>query len=201
MSYLFKIENNKVSPEPEILLVDPFKKIWSRDKSKKKEKALSEFAYIEFMTSMLKTNPYRQYPEDQKHDVVKKAIIKDKKWDPDKLVNQGIEYIKDIQHEGSTSYMFYLANKIAAEKMRYFFENVDVNERNPKTGLPVRKPADIINAMIKAQDVLTNLKNLEKKVEEQLYESSRKMNNKEVSIFSDKSIVKSIKPSDKSIVI
>ena len=51
-------------PNPETLLITPFKDIWERDKTPSKAIAIQEFAYIEFMTSMLKSNPYREYPEE-----------------------------------------------------------------------------------------------------------------------------------------
>ena len=59
MAYLFKIEGKAVFPNEETLLIEPFKSIWERDTSKNKEYALEDFAYIEFITSLLKTNPYR----------------------------------------------------------------------------------------------------------------------------------------------
>ena len=63
MAFLFQVTDRAVFPNPETLLISPFKDIWERDESTNKTVAIQEFAYIEFMTSMLKSNPYRQYPE------------------------------------------------------------------------------------------------------------------------------------------
>ena len=60
MAYLFQINGRAVFPNAETILISPFKDIWERDLSKNKENAIQEFAYIEFMTSMLKSNPYRK---------------------------------------------------------------------------------------------------------------------------------------------
>ncbi len=79
MSFLFKIEGKKVYPNTETLLVSPFKEIWERDKSLDKEKAIQEFAYIEFSTSMLKSNPYREYTEDRKDEILQKRYYKKSK--------------------------------------------------------------------------------------------------------------------------
>ena len=46
---LFVIEHNVVRPTAQVLLIHPFDKIWKRDKTEKKTRAMGEFAYIEFM--------------------------------------------------------------------------------------------------------------------------------------------------------
>jgi len=71
MAFLFTVTEKTVFPNAETLLISPFKDIWERDKTKQKIYALEELAYIEFMTSMKKSNPYRQYPETQKGKYVK----------------------------------------------------------------------------------------------------------------------------------
>ncbi len=75
MAHLFIINDKAVFPNPETLLISPFKDIWDRDRSPGKENAIQEFAYIEFMTSMLKSNPYREYPEAKKDEIIRKDII------------------------------------------------------------------------------------------------------------------------------
>lgn len=51
MSYLFIVENNIAKPNTETLLIEPFKTIWERDKTKDKEQAIKEFTFIELMSS------------------------------------------------------------------------------------------------------------------------------------------------------
>lgn len=185
MSHLFKIDDKVVFPNAETLLIEPFKSIWKRDKTKGKEEAVEDFAYIEFMTSMLKSNPYRQYPEEDKHNVIKKAVITRKGWRVDKLIKEAMEQIKIFQEDGSTTYGYYLAAKMAAEKMKDFFMEVDINERNFKSGTPVYKPTDITRALNDTDKVLSNLKALEIKVEEELFEQVKNKANRIVSPFAD----------------
>ena len=185
MAFLFKATNKVVYPNAETLLISPFKEIWKRDKTKNKEKALEEFTYIEFMTSMKKSNPYRQYPEDRKEEVIRKDIIKQKDWEPDDLVKAGIEKVIEFQKNASTTYNFYMSAKRAAEKMQNFFNNVNVNERGGKFDTPIWKPRDITSALNDTGKVLANLKDLEKKVEEELFEETKNKSGKEVSPFAD----------------
>jgi hypothetical protein len=185
MAFLFTVTEKTVFPVTEALLIEPYKSIWERDKTKDKHQALSEFAYIEFMTSMNKSNPYRQYAENKKEEKVRQAVIIKKGWEPDELIRQGMHRIIKFNQEASTTYNYYMAAKRAAEKMQEFFNEVDVTEKNPKTFNPVYKPRDITGALNDTEKVLSNLKSLEKKVEEELYEETKNRSNKQVSFFAD----------------
>ena len=117
MAYLFEVVNKIVVPTDEVLQVPPFKEIWERDKSPKKEVAIQEFTYMEFMTSSLATNPYRGYSEDKKEAVIRREIIKEKNWKPDKLIEEGMEKIITLQTEGSSTYSLYMSAIKAKDKL------------------------------------------------------------------------------------
>ena len=185
MSYLFTINDKVVFPNPETLLIYPFKDIWERDSSPGKEVALQEFAYIEFMVSMMKSNPFREYPEDKKDSVIKNEVIADKDWQPDELILKGMEKIVQFQTDGSLTYRYWMSNKAALEKQIEFFESVDVNERNFKTGNPIYKPKDIPDAVANAEKVLTTINALKTKVDEEIFESSKMRSDKIISPFAD----------------
>jgi len=181
MAFLFIVENKVVAPNPETLLIEPFKSIWERDKTPNKVYATEDFAYIEFITSLKKSNPYRQYPENKKHDILVEEIITREDWTPDGLVQEAIRKLGTFQKEASTTYNYYMAAKIAAEKMQEFFRDVDINERNEKTMNPIYKPRDVTSALNDTEKVLANLKALEKKVEEEIYETTKNRADKQIS--------------------
>ncbi len=183
MSALFDIENNKVTAKTGTLLIHPFKKIWGRERNK--ERVLQEFAYIEFMSSMTKDNPFKNYPEEMKHDVIKKAVIKDPKWKPDKLVKEGIEVFKRFYKEGSVTYGYYMASKEAIEKMQKFLHEVDLTAIDPKTGKPVYKPKEITSCLLDTERLLSNFEALGEKVNTELYDKTRTMANREISPFAE----------------
>jgi hypothetical protein len=187
MAYLFEITNKIAYPTPEVLLIEPFKSIWERDTTENKHKALEEFAYMEFMTSYKKSNPYRQYPPDMKEKVIMAEIITQENWTPDGLVKTGISKIMEFQDEASTTVAYYLAAKKGAEQMINFFNTLNISSTNEKTGNPIYKPRDITSALNDTQRVLANLKGLEKKVEEELYEEVKTRANKVISPFADPS--------------
>lgn len=183
MSLLFDIDNKRVFPNPETLLIEPFKGIWNRDKSKGKEIAVQEFTYIEFMTSMLKSNPYREYPEDKKDKVIREDIITIEDWEPDSKVKLAMDETKRFQKDGSITYTYWMSNKAAVEKMKRFFEDFDMNERDPKSGRPIYKPKDITSAINDAEKILKTLNSLKKKVDEEVFNTIRNKSGKEISIF------------------
>lgn len=183
MSLLFKVQNKIVIPNEETLLVPPFKEIWDRDKDKNKGMAIKEFAYIEFMTSMLRSNPYREYSEGKKEDVILRDVINDPEWKPDSLVEAGCRKLIEFQEEGSITYSYWMSNKKAAEKMINFFNNFDIDERNTKTLNPIYKPKDITGAIADATRTLETLNKLKSKVDEEVFESSRNKSGKIISPF------------------
>lgn len=185
MSYLFQITDRAVFPNAETLLIEPFKSIWERDPSPKKQVAIQEFSYIEFMISMLKSNPYRDYTEDMKDTKIRAEVIKELDWNPDELVKAGMDKLIEFQTEGSLTYTYWMANKKALENQIEFFLNVDVNERNFKTGNPVYKPKDIPDAVSAAEKVLTTIDSLKTKVDEELFQSSKMRSNKVISPFAN----------------
>lgn len=189
MAYLFKVEDKIVKPTDEILQVSPFKEIWERDSSPNKEVALQEFTYIEFMTSALKTNPYRGYSEDKKAEIITKDIIKVENWSPDILVLKGMEKVRQFQTEGSESYSLYLSAVVAKNKLQDFFNTFNINKVNMKTGTPIYKPRDITSALQDLDKTIVSLQSLEKKVEEDLFESAKIRGQKEISPFADPNIL------------
>lgn len=190
MANLFQINGTAVFPNPETLLISPFKEIWERDPSPKKEVAIQEFAYIEFMSSMLRSNPYREYPIGRREEIIRETIITVLDWNPDEYVLKGMEWIHNIQMEGSISYTYWLSNKRAIEKMIEFFDNVDIDERNFKSGNPLYKPRDITSAVSDAEKMLVALNGLKKKVDEELFESTKMRSDKVISPFADPNSIK-----------
>lgn len=186
MALLFTVEDGKVRPTIEVLLISPFKEIWERDESNRRMVAIDEFSYIEFMTSQKKTNPYKGYDSEKKHTAVKKAVFgAESDWEPDELVQVGLELVIQFQTEASSTYGYLMDSRLAAEKVRGFFRSFDMESVNLKTGAPIYKPKDITNALKDSDDVITKLDKLEKKVEEELFDKTVTKANKQVSPFAD----------------
>ena len=182
MAEIFHIENSIVKPTTEILLVPEFSFIWNRDKSAKKSVALKEFSYIEFLLSPKKTNPFAGYKEEIKGSKIVESLWKGEYWIPDDSVEKAcIQYSKFLE-EASPSWRYYLAVKKSVENVKKFLETVDLQEKTEK-GMPVYKIGDIINAQKNANEVLKSLSDLEERVQQELFESSRTKAGKEINHF------------------
>ncbi len=171
-------------PTDETLLTPPFSKIWGRDRSHGRAQAMRELAYVEFLCSQLRTNPYRDLPDEAREPEVNRAVFGGG-YEPDELVRQAIARYNRFNEEGSTSYRYYVAVRGAVEKMRAFFETFDLSSVNPKTGSPIYKPRDITAALADTEKLISSLKALERKVHEELYDEVQVRAQKRISPFAD----------------
>lgn len=183
MSLLFEIKDKTVRPKPEILLTPPFKEIWERDTSDKKETAIKEMTYAEFTASEMSTNPYSGYPPNERRQHILEDVIRDENWVPDTLVRSAVEYLETLQLEGSFSYAFYIAAREAAVKTRDFFTHFDMNERNERTNAPIFKVKEINDAIIKSDEVIEKMLKMRQKVIDEVFESTRTKKDKVISEF------------------
>lgn len=168
---IFIIEDNIAKPNPEILLIPPFREIWDRDRNKHKENAIMDFTFIELMCSPRRSNPFSGYNENERaFKIIEQVFKEDPDYIPDALVREGMEVYLTWLAEASPSYNHWLANRLAAEKTQKFFKEFNYDDKNPKTGLPIWKPKDITNAIKDAEDNIKTLDALQKKVESELLE-------------------------------
>jgi len=57
---------------------------------------------------------------------------------------------------------------MSVEKLIFYFENVDINERDPITGKPIYSSKDLISNIKNAKDLVISLQDLEKQVKKEL---------------------------------
>lgn len=182
MAYLFVTENGVAKPNTETLLISPFKDIWERDISLDKEQAIKELTFVEFMSSKKKTNPYAGYADEPRFNRLKQILFSED-WTMDALIEQALAKISDFQKEASPTYRYYTSASNAAEKMRTFFDEFDITERNERNGNPLYKPSDITRALNDTDKVLQNLNSMKEKVEQELFEQTKTRNNKTINPF------------------
>ncbi len=188
MAILFKREGVLVVPTDEALLLSPFKDIWERDETPKKAFAMREFAYIEFMTSQLKENMFRNYPEDKKEKAIVKALFKEQEetWSPCPLVQEGLEFVIHFQEEGSDDYEFLQTAILTRKKLSNFLNTFELNQRsNEGKGPLLLKPKDVTNALLDVDKVTISLMNLRIKVSEQVTDAVKTKGEKTISEFAN----------------
>jgi hypothetical protein len=179
---IFEIDGSVVRPVKDVLLIYPFNEIWNRDESKHKSIAINELAYIYYLVSPKKTNPYSGYSNELKSKKIIEGIWKQTEWSPDDLVKEAIATYAKWLEEAAPSMRYYNAVKSGVEQTINFFQNIDFNERTDK-GLPVYKISEVIPALKSANEVLKSMTDLQERVEQEVYESSKTKSGKEINVF------------------
>jgi len=95
---LFKYEGYNLSISEEAMVLDPFKKLWRRDKTKGKERAIQELGYIYFMEDS--RSDYQMYKDrEERSTQVKLGEGLPEDWKPDKLVQEAQEFYAGFKSE------------------------------------------------------------------------------------------------------
>lgn len=152
--------------EPEVLLINEFKLLWDKDRNKCKEdtsgtkrlRAFREFTYIFLMIDWL--SPYSQFDEQERHEAsLLDANLSKEEW-ADPTFRGACRKYKDIQ-ESSKALKFIKAAQGVVDKITDYFNDLNLDERDPQTHKPIYKTKDVISEMQNASSVIEELKNLE----------------------------------------
>jgi hypothetical protein len=188
MAYLFEVSGKTVIPTTEALLIEPYKIIWDRDTSPGKEQAIEDFTFIEFITSQLKSNPYKGYSKEKKEQVIVTECCKSRdNYKPmtDPLIVAGIKRIEKFQEEASPTYSLYKDALEGKNKVQQFLKTVDLTKRTNQ-GAAVYKPKDVTNALLDIDRVSASLTKLKEKVEQELFDEIKTRAAKSISPFAMK---------------
>lgn len=164
MRHLFELDpqmNLVINPEAYSLPV--FKKLWDRDKTKDKSKAIKDLAYVFWMSD------YRSYVSDITDEAEKSkeviTIIDDTgKYVPDKDVSLAIEFYKK---DRPISLGLLEDVKAAVNELRRYFRELNLQDIDDK-GKPIHNANQVMNSIKSTGDLLENLEKLEIKVKKDL---------------------------------
>ena len=156
-----------------LLVISEFANLLSNDRNKtkedklgkKKEKAFREFTYIYLFIDW--ESPYFNFSEEERH----KASLDNSKLSEvefnDELFRAACKKYEEIQNENINLRML-KGCMMSVEKLIFYFENVDINERDPITGKPIYSSKDLISNIKNAKDLVISLQDLEKQVKKEL---------------------------------
>lgn len=181
MRSLFATDANlNLTISPEAYSLVPFKKLWDRDKSKDKKKAIKDLAYIYW------DSDYRSFVHDitdsaDKHAQILSMIDDTGDYAPDDLVKEAMEfYKKDIP----ISLGFLTDVKTAINELRRYFRELDLREIDDK-GKPIHNANQVMNSIKSTGDLLENLEKLEIKVKKDLDMQNSVRGSKQKGLFED----------------
>lgn len=178
---LFKFDNFELTISEEALLIDAFKKIWQRDRSVNKTKALSELGYIYFMY-----DPRSDYmfmiDEDQRSKTILEQEGLTANYKIDKAMKEAIEVYKFLTQ--TTASLLLQDTKTAVDKLREYLKNIDLTEVDDK-GKPIVTLNVITNTIKQIPELAQKLVEAEKTVSREIEEQSKMRGQGLKKIFED----------------
>ena len=159
---LFDIVGTSITVKPELLAVPEFKKIWDRDKTKDKKIALNELSYIVFLSELSKRNPYRNYSESDR----KEMLTIDFNITEDILITEAVDKFKKLS---SSRYKRLVTAALdSSDELVDYYNNI-------KSTDPDFDPNDYLNTLTKLSKSVKELRELEKQLEVDNDEESGKV--------------------------
>jgi hypothetical protein len=178
-------KEGSVTPTEEILLIYPFSEIWNRDYTGRHSLAAKEFTYIEFMCSPKKTNPFYGYTKESiRSEKIIEKVFRNSDWKPDDLILEGMKTYRELLKDASPSLSYLESAFSALNKLKDFFNNVNLDARTPKGAL-LYKPRDVTIALGDSEKVLKQLLILQDKVQQEMLDSGKTKRNRVISIFEE----------------
>lgn len=140
-------------------MIKEFKAIWNRDRSTRKNKALSELAYVYHTCDY--QSIYRNYHIDTRDTKIKVDIFEDREWNPDSKVNDAIAKYQLLQ----TTISMQLLNDVETglTKLRDYFRDVEFDD--DENGVAAKNFISNVKAM---GDLVKSHKALREEVEKEL---------------------------------
>ena len=157
MRNLLEISNNLAVPSPYTLVIKEFKKLYTRDKSKNKEAAVKELAYIYFRCNH--NSPYIIYDKEEKESKIKESVFgSQNKWKPDAAVEAACDrYLKLMD---THAVLLLKAARKSVKKLEKYFEDIDLTILDDN-GKPIYSAKDLVANLTKVGDVVMGLSKLE----------------------------------------
>lgn len=176
----FDIQGDKVTFTAEFLAVPEFNKIWNRDRTKGKGKAVKELSYITFLCDNTVTNPYMGYSEDIREDVLKEDFIGEKEWKPDDIILKATDKFRSLLE--TTSSRLLKSSKIAADKLAVYFEQIDFTILDDN-GKPVYSARELASNLSAVGNIIKSLRVLEEQVKKEQLDDNMARGGAEIGIF------------------
>jgi thermostable 8-oxoguanine DNA glycosylase len=145
------------------LALEPFAKLWRRDKSPDKEIAFKELSFIILATDMSKRNTFREYSKEEKIRVLNQDIFEGTYDFKDEEFRAALKYA--VERDKSLA-KEYLSTGIASMyKVMQYLNELDLTERDPVTNKPIHNAKQYQEVAQNTAKGVVNLENLLKAVD------------------------------------
>lgn len=205
---LFSEEKGKVQVSPAAKTIKEFKKVYTKDRDRKKRTALKEMCFVYFYSDY--RSPYTAYPEKDKIREIKDMADLPEEWKPDKHVKAAISRYESLQETTSIKSLKYVMSAlntsmgliaIFEEQIKYYTENYhaisagnsmksedpeddeEVETMNDSEAL--RKVKDMISLSNDLPTTITKIETLLDKVKKEQSQNARNKGGGQTGAFED----------------
>ena len=165
--HIINYNNYQIELAEEALLIKPIRDLFNADRTKNKEKFMTQMSVIYFLADPRSSYNYIVDEQERLQAIIsQEGLPKDFKID--KKLEQAIQIYKE--HTITSSYLLLQDTKIAIDKVREFLREIDLTETDDK-GKPIYTINQVTSAIKQipqlAKDVLEAEKVVSKEIEEQ----------------------------------
>lgn len=163
------VNENLMLNEESILLIREFDALWNEERNKTKSDksgktkslAWKELKYIYLFFDW--SSPYFQYAEQDRHtEALLDSGLTETEFN-DSIFRDACRKYDTLQNS-SLEIRLLKAAMNAVENQIYYFEHIDLQERDALTGKPLFKSKDLIAEIKGSKDIITGLRDLELQV-------------------------------------
>nr|DAH01886.1 MAG TPA: hypothetical protein [Crassvirales sp.] len=177
---LLKFEGYKVIISPEALALTPFKKIWNRDRSANKNRAIAEISYIYFMADPRSDYQYIIDEESRKASI-KEGEGLPNDWEPDNLVLEAMEFYKTFK---PASALLLEDTRVAVDKLRTLLREIDLGALDDK-GKPIYTLNTITATIKQIPTLVKDLNEAEAAIAKEIAQSNKVRGAQEKAMYED----------------
>lgn len=177
---LLKFEGYKVVIQPELLSIKPFRKIWERDKSEDKNKAIQEISYIYFFCDSKSEYQYLVNEDDRKQAIMEGEGFP-QKWSPDKTMEEAMVIYSSFK---TAAALLLEDTRVLVDKLRYQLRTIDLDNRDDK-GKPIYTLNTVTSTIKQIPELIKNLSDAERLITTNYKESSKMRGEGEKTILED----------------
>lgn len=178
--HIIEFQDYSVIPSPEIMLIQPFRRLWNADRSERKEKFLQQVSYCYFMIDPRSTYSYITDEEERAQEIIKQEGLPSD-FKPSEMLQKAMEVYK--RHCITTSSLLLEDTRSTIDKIRTELRNFDVSSLEDKDKANSLKTIASIVSMI--PKMVKDLSEAEKTVTQELNSSGRARGKMEKTLFDD----------------
>lgn len=177
---LFKFEGYRITVMPEAMTLVPFKRIWNRDRTAGKDRALAEMGYIYFMCDPRSDYQYIMDGQERHKAVIDGEGLPED-WKPDKYVKEAMEFYSGFR---STAALLLEDTKMAVEKVRKLLREIDLSAVDDK-GKPIYNLSNITSTIRQIPGLVKDLDEAERALALQIREQGKMRGQGEKTLMED----------------